>query len=166
MKKIVISLLSLLVLITLGGCQSKFDPQTSLEESRTTLNEFLKSYSNKEKIIESYDKKTLNEFFEVTEKEYFSKNFKKNILPDKLNNLKYDSSKEWSDIGEEFTFLTVKSEEKGVLWVETKILEDTLDTEKETVTFFVSPDSISQPSNYIEMIKEDGKWKINNMLAL
>ena len=166
MKKIFLSILSLIVLVTLSGCQDKFDPQTAIQESRTTLNEFLNMYSSDEKILDDYNKEMLKKFFTKDKNEYFSDNFIENILPDKLDNLKYDSDKEWSKLGQQFLFLNVLSEDKGVFWTEGKIKDDDIDLEKETVTFYVSTKFPSLPSGYIEMIKEKGTWKINNILEL
>ena len=53
-----------------------------------------------------------------------------------------------------------------MLWNKTIVKDDSLDSEKETVTFYVSSKSPSRPSRYVEMIKEKGDWKINNILGL
>ena len=159
-------MLSLIVLVTLSGCQEKFDSQTAIQESRTVLNEFLNMYASDEKVLDDYNKKAVEEFFTIENKEYFSNDFIENILPNKLNNLKFNSDKEWSKLGQQLLFLNVSSKEKGVFWTEEEIKDDDVDLEKETVTFYVSPKYPSYPSSYVEMIKEQGKWKINNILEL
>ena len=166
MKKIIISFLSLFVLFMLGGCQEKFDPQTAIQESREILNEFTNLYSNKEKVMETYTEKEMNNFFKKNQKKYFSDNFNENILPSKLDELSFDKEKDYSKIGKELLFLSVTNDENGVLWNKTIVKDDSLDSEKETVTFYVSSKSPSRPSRYVEMIKEKGDWKINNILGL
>ncbi|UJF16802.1 hypothetical protein LZ578_12100 (plasmid) [Jeotgalibaca sp. MA1X17-3] len=166
MKKIILSVLSLIVLITLSGCQDKFDPQTAIQDSRTTLNEFLGTFDKKEKVLETYTEKEVTNFFEKEQQKYFSENFKQNILPYKLEELEFDIEKDYLKIGKHFLFLAVTNDENGVFWNKMIIKDDELDTEKETVTFYISSESPSRPSGYIEMIKENGTWKINNILEL
>lgn len=166
MKKIVISLLSLLVLITLGGCQSKFDPTTALKDSRETLNDFLVSYKDEEQVSEQYNKESLEKFFIDDNKDIFTENFKENILPQKLENLKFDSEKDFRDIGKQLLFLSVSSNKEGILWNEVELADDEVDKEKETVTYYVRSKTRSFSSRYVEMIKENGKWKINNILDI
>lgn len=166
MKKIVISLLSLLVLITLGGCQSKFDPTTALKDSRETLNDFLVSYKDEEQVSEQYNKESLEKFFIDDNKDIFTENFKENILPQKLENLKFDSEKDFRDIGKQLLFLSVSSNKEGIFWNEVELADDEVDKEKETVTYYVRSKARSFSSRYVEMIKENGKWKINNILDI
>ena len=166
MKKIVISLLSLLVLITLGGCQSKFDPATALKDSRETLNDFLVSYKDEEQVSEQYNKESLEKFFIDNNKDIFTENFKENILPQKLENLKFDSEKDFRDIGKQLLFLSVSSNKEGIFWNEVELADDEVDKEKETVTYYVRSKTRSFSSRYVEMIKENGKWKINNILDI
>lgn len=166
MKKIVISLLSLLVLITLGGCQSKFDPTTALKDSRETLNDFLVSYKDEEQVSEQYNKESLEKFFIDDNKDIFTENFKENILPQKLENLKFDSEKDFRDIGKQLLFLSVSSNKEGIFWNEVELADDEVDKEKETVTYYVRSKTRSFSSRYVEMIKENGKWKINNILDI
>lgn len=166
MKKIVISLLSLLVLITLGGCQSKFDPTTALKDSRETLNDFLVSYKDEEQVSEQYNKESLENFFIDDNKDIFTENFKENILPQKLENLKFDSEKDFRDIGKQLLFLSVSSNKEGIFWNEVELADDEVDKEKETVTYYVRSKARSFSSRYVEMIKENGKWKINNILDI
>uniref|UniRef100_UPI00344D6509 hypothetical protein n=1 Tax=Carnobacterium sp. TaxID=48221 RepID=UPI00344D6509 len=166
MKKIVISLLSLLVLITLGGCQSKFDPTTALKDSRETLNDFLVTYEDEEQVSEQYNKESLEKFFIDYNKDIFTENFKENILPQKLENLKFDSEKDFRNIGKQLLFLSVSSNKEGIFWNEVELADDEVDSEKEAVTYYVRSKARSFSSRYVEMIKENGKWKINNILDI
>lgn len=166
MKKILVSLVSLLVLVTLGGCQSKFDPQTASKESRETLSDFLSSHGDKEQLSKTYDKEALETFFTDENKDYFTDNFKESVLPEKLKKLEFDPKVDFREIGKQFLFLAVTEEEKGVFWNEVEIKEDTIDKEKEVVKFHVSSKSISRSSGYIEMVNENGEWKVNNILEL
>lgn len=166
MKKMLVSLLSLLVIVTLGGCQSKFDPQSALKESRETLSNFLSSHEDKEQLSKTYDKEALEAFFTDKNKDYFTDNFKENVLPEKLKKLEYDPKVDFREIGKQFLFVAVTEEEKGVFWNEVEIKEDTIDKEKQAITFHISSKSISRASGYIEMVNENGDWKINNILEL
>lgn len=166
MKKIIISLLSLVTLLALGGCQSKFDPTIALKESRETLVEFLESYEDQEQLSKQYNKESLEKFFIDENKDYFTDNFKKNILPEKLEKLSYSPEKDWREIESEFLFFNILGDRNGIRWEAAEPLEDSLDKEKESVTFFVKSLSPAGVGGNVEMVKEKGEWKINNILDI
>lgn len=168
MKKAIYGLLSMIFLFTLTGCQDKFDPQTALKESRATLTDFTELYINDEKVIDKYNKEELGDFFTEKYQEYFSETFRNDVLVNKLDSLKFDNQDDFDyiNIRKELLFFTIKENEDGVFWNETKIIEDDVDTEKETVRFYLSSTTKTRPNRYIEMVKEDGQWKINNILNL
>lgn len=166
MKKMLVSLLSLLVIVTLGGCQSKFDPQSALKESRETLSNFLSSHEDKEQLSKTYDKEALETFFTDENKDYFTENFKENILSVKLDKLEFDSNADTREIGKQLLFLSVSNEENGLFWNKVEIDDEKVDKEKEAVTYYLRSKAHSLPSRYVEMVKEKGEWKINNILDI
>ena len=166
MKKITISLLSLLFLVVLGGCQSKFDSQTATQESRTILNEFLDSYEDQEQLAKTYNKESLEKFFTDDNKKYFTKNFQNDILPIKLEKLTYDPEQDWRTVESELLFFNILGDREGFKWEATESLEDSVDKEKESVTFFVKSLSPAGTGGNVEMVKEKGEWKINNILHI
>lgn len=166
MKNIVISILSILVLITLVGCQSEFDPQNASNESRKVLAEFLNSYENQEQLSKEYNEDVLESFFTVENKDYFTENFKENISPKKLEKLTYDPEEDWKTVERELLFFNILGDTKGIKWEAMEALEDTINKEKESVTFFVKSISPAGTGRDVEMVKEKGKWKINNILGL
>lgn len=168
MKKILYGLLSLIFLFTLTGCQDKFDPQTALNESRITLTDFTELYVNDEKVIDKYNKEELSNFFTEKHQDYFSETFRDNVLVNKLDSLKFDNQDDFDyvNIRKELLFFTINENEDGVFWNETNITEDDVNAEKETVTFYLRSTTKTRPNRYVEMVKEDGQWKINNILNL
>lgn len=166
MKKIFFSLLSLSVLLILGGCQSKFDPQTASKESREVLITFLDSYEDQEQLSKKYNNKALENFFTDENKNYFTENFKENILPKKLEKLTYNPEEDWRTVESELLFFNVLGDREGIKWEATEPLEDSIDKEKESVTFFVKSISPAGSGGDVEMVKENGKWKINNILDI
>lgn len=166
MKKLLYGLLSLIFLFTLTGCQEKFDPQTALTESRTALTEFMKLYEDEEQVLNEFNEEELMLFFTEKHKDYFSQNFIDNVLPDKLDNLTFGEDGDFIKMNKNFPFLNVKigeTEEKNLTWAKMEIKEDEVAEDKESVTFYVSRTGVG---GYIEMVKENGQWKINNILNL
>ena len=165
-KKIIISMLSLFVIVTLSGCQEKFDPQTASQESKEILIDFFDSYKDKEVISKNYSEKELNNFFTIDNKQYFTDDFNKNILPKKLEKLTYNAEEDWLKIEKELLFFYILGDIKGIKWEAMNIIDYEVNEEKETVRFFVTSVSPEGSAGYIEMIKENGKWKINNILDI
>ncbi|MDN6196157.1 MAG: YbjP/YqhG family protein, partial [Atopostipes suicloacalis] len=81
---------------------------------------------------------------------------------------KFDNQDDFDyvNIRKELLFFTINENEDGVFWNETNITEDDVNAEKETVTFYLRSTTKTRPNRYVEMVKEDGQWKINNILNL
>ena len=154
---LILLVMTSIIFISLVGCSS-FNGDNAKKESRIELDKFLKVSDNKTFVANDTEMEKIRVFIDNKCKEYFTNDF----TNDTNNEL---SSKGFGET--DTTFYLVSKLGKVNFYNNYKINSPTVDKENETITYKLETDEIIYvPTTYvyIQMKKENGKWKINKTL--
>ena len=163
-----VSILTLLVMtgvifISLVGCGG-FNEENAKKESRIELDNLLKVSENEKFIANSNDMDKIRAFVDENCNKYFTDDFK--------NKTKNDLSKSGLGNRADVFYLNNKLDfkdkvEKIKFYNHYDIKSPTVDKENETITYELQSSEVGIAPNmyvYVQMKKENGKWKINKTL--
>ncbi|MFC5714385.1 hypothetical protein ACFPU1_16690 [Thalassorhabdus alkalitolerans] len=161
MKKRLLLLPSSLLFLVACNDENAFDEEEAIEQSQAQLEEFLNTFESQETLAE--EQGDIEPVIVATNEhlaEYFTDSFHEKVI-------KTIEETGHSHYNEGATFFLENDpfERKTVFRNDFSIEVDEVDEDTETVVYYLdSPErSIGQQHSYmVDMIQENGEWKINN----